>query len=179
MNTFSSWSQFETITSRLVALLVIGMVSALPAVVSASSDTHANLFSGSEVAQLSTEQMSETRGQTNAVCYLGICISLADIGYEAYIQSPVGHISAPSTPATPATPAGPSGPDGPGYSGSSGSSNTWWGGNSGSFGGFSSSGSFSGGSYTGGFSGTITSVSSGAGGGNGDDLEIEVNTNDN
>ena len=154
MNTFSSLSQSETITSRLAAVLAVLALASLPAVASASSDTHANLFSGSEVAQLSTEQMSETRGQTNAVCYLGICISLADIGYEAYIQSPVGHISAPSTPATPSTPAGPSGPDGPGYSGSSGSSNTWWGGNSGSFGGFSSGGSFSGGgfSYSSGFS---------------------------
>ena len=172
MNTFLSWSQSETITSRLVALLVIGVVSALPAVVSASSDSDANLFSGSEVAQLSPEQMTETRGQTNAVCYLGVCINLADIGYEAYIQSPVGHISAPSTPATPALPGGPCDPiacwGGPTPDPDPGDT---WGGNSGNFGGFSNSGSFSGGSF-GGFSGG--SFGSGGGGGNADeDLELD------
>ena len=84
MNTFSSLSQSETITSRLAAVLAVLVLASLPAVVSASSDTHANLFSGSEVAQLSSVQMSETRGQF---------ITLQDV---LEIGSYVGYANLPS-----------------------------------------------------------------------------------
>ena len=76
MNTFSSTSRTtisETIISRFVALLAIGMLSALPAVAGANSvpdpnhvDTqfaHAELFGGAVVRLLSTEEMSATQGQ--------------------------------------------------------------------------------------------------------------------
>ena len=63
MNTFSSLSQSETITSRIAVVLAVLVLASLPAVASANSVAKAELFSGAEVTQLSTEQMSETRGQ--------------------------------------------------------------------------------------------------------------------
>ena len=76
MNTFSSTSRTtvsETIIPRFVALLAIGVLSALPAVAGANSvpdpnhvDTqfaHAELFGGAVVRLLSTEEMSATQGQ--------------------------------------------------------------------------------------------------------------------
>ena len=63
MNTFSSWSQPETITSRLAAVLAVLVLASLPAVAKASPDIHLDLFSGAEVEPLSSLQMAETQGQ--------------------------------------------------------------------------------------------------------------------
>ena len=63
MNTFSSWSQSETITSRLAAVLAVLVLASLPAVAKASPDIHLDLFGATEVTQLSEHQMSETRGE--------------------------------------------------------------------------------------------------------------------
>lgn len=73
MNIFSSLSRTtdsETIISRFVALLAIGVLSALPAVAGANSITKADLFSGAKVEPLSTTQMSETRGQVGSGGFL-------------------------------------------------------------------------------------------------------------
>lgn len=66
MNNFfdaSQTSKSETILYRLLALLAIGVLSTLPAVAYAESATHAELFSGAEIEQLSTDEMAEVRGE--------------------------------------------------------------------------------------------------------------------
>ena len=69
MNIFSSMSQntsYETFISRLVALLAIVVLSALPAVAGANTVTEADLFGGAEVEALSSQEMSETRGESSS-----------------------------------------------------------------------------------------------------------------
>ena len=107
MNTFSSTSRTtisETIISRFVALLAIGMLSALPAVAGANSvpnpnhvDTqfaHAELFGGAVVRLLSTEEMFATQGRFSfdelldwteeAVQVIG---EAADLHQETFVSS--------------------------------------------------------------------------------------------
>ena len=92
MNTFSSLSQTTkrgTMTFRLAAFLVLWVLSTLPTIANATalantgSDahiSHAELFDGAEVRQLSTNEMSDTHGELSPI---EIVIGAALIGLIA------------------------------------------------------------------------------------------------
>ena len=94
MNTFSSLSQTTkrgTMTFRLAAFLVLWVLSTLPTIANATAlaDTgsdahlsHAELFDGAEVRQLSTDEMSDTHGELPSP--ISIVLGAVLLGMIAY-----------------------------------------------------------------------------------------------
>ena len=116
MSTFSSLSQTTkrgTMTFRLAAFLVLWVLSTLPTIANATalantgSDahiSHAELFGGAEVRQLSTDEMSETHGETSMlelIAILGIAtlIALGVISLGSDLIDSVGQVTEAQTEA--------------------------------------------------------------------------------